>query len=624
MKHRCWRSLSLLAVFIVLLEGLEAQMGPGPVQSSQTISILGDELYLHGGSRSDTFLETNCTSELWRLRLGHSVSWNLSSATWESVPLREDSIALPPVSGMGLKTLIIPGNNTLSLVNGTPTTVQSISPYMIEFGRAGCADDDDKDSEQQDGKETVTDTRPWIGFNIYNPMMNTWESTDLINATADLGFNATAVLAIGNWLSPTVAVDYVNFAWYIILQSTAPLRQVILRKDLAGLTIFMGEIDLTKSHSTLFPTQLLYEGWNLTSVLNENAPFVGKGVATVVRDKIIIISGTANSFTPGDSDTAELRGCDHAYVFSTTTNAWTRQDLVAANNGALPDTREKAAILAVGSKIYLHGGVKPYQTVLGDLWVLDTDTWTWTQAPDGPGPRADHTLFQYHEYLLAVSGFDVGRNVPVVSVLPIMAYNINTTAWTDTIRATLDDETSFITNITRAAIIIGTITFGLVLLVLALSTHLLRKWNQRNYTKVAEDFELGEPRRKTAQQLPSILKKKYTADDGSRRSGKAKSPHNEVIFEDLEGEYKDATGNGRYADDSEGSFDEELGDESDYKGLLSLSQPNPTSRPPRRVRIEERVEERVVEAVEDDQTDEENEEGQIIVRAPSEPPSRDE
>ena len=58
----------------------------------------------------------------------------------------------------------------------------------------------------------------------------------------------------------------------------------------------------------------------------------------------------------------------------------------------------------VGSKIYMHGGVKPYQTVLSDLWVLDTDTWTWTRAADGPGPRADHTLLQYHEYLLAVSG----------------------------------------------------------------------------------------------------------------------------------------------------------------------------------------------------------------------------
>jgi len=102
----------------------------------------------------------------------------------------------------------------------------------------------------------------------------------------------------------------------------------------------------------------------------------------------------------------------------------------------MPDTREKAAFLAgkllwiasgcklmetatsrdltdlfafafirtVGSKIYMHGVVKPYQTVLRDLWILDTETWTWRRGPDGPGPRADHTLLQYHDYIIAVSG----------------------------------------------------------------------------------------------------------------------------------------------------------------------------------------------------------------------------
>lgn len=58
----------------------------------------------------------------------------------------------------------------------------------------------------------------------------------------------------------------------------------------------------------------------------------------------------------------------------------------------------------VGPKIFMHGGIKPYQTVLQDFWILDTETWAWTRLLDGPGPRADHTLVQYHEYLFAVSG----------------------------------------------------------------------------------------------------------------------------------------------------------------------------------------------------------------------------
>ncbi|KAF9985815.1 hypothetical protein BGZ65_009746 [Modicella reniformis] len=472
--------------------------------------------------------------------------------------------------------------------------------------------------------------------------MNTWDSIDLVNTTEDLGLDTKLVLATGDWLSPTVAIDYVNFAWYIILQSTAPLRQVILRKDLDSLTSFMSRIDLTENTLTLFPTQLLYEGWKVISILNENAPFVGKDVATLVQDKIIIITGTANSFTPGDMQQAELRGCDHAYVFSTTKNTWTRQDLTVIDNGGMPETREKAALLAVGSKIYMHGGVKSYQTVLNDFWILDTETWIWTRAADGPGPRADHTLLQYHEYLLAVSGmlivqehgmcyqiemisilktesnikslynsgFDVGRSVPVVSVLPIMAYNTNTSSWTDVIRPTLDAETSFITNITRATIIIGTITFGLVLLVLSVSTHLLRKWNQRSYTKVSENFELNEQQRRAAQSLPSILKRRYLSEDGSSR--KPKGQHTEVIFEDDDG----------YGDDETESNDEG-GDEGDrrtqQRSLLSHAQPNPASRPPRRVRIDDRVEHRVLESMDEDgadETDEENEEGQVVVKIP--------
>jgi hypothetical protein len=239
---------------------------------------------------------------------------------------------------------------------------------MVEFGRGGCADEsgpNDGDDEEQTG--------PWIGFNIYNPVMNTWDSINLLNVTDDLGFDAK-VLTLGDWHSPTVAIDYVNYVWYIILQSTVPLRQVILKKDVDSLTSFMSRIDLTENTLTLFPTQLLYEGWKVISDLNEKAPFVGRGVATVVQDKIVVITGTANSFTPGDTQQAELRSCDHAFVFSTATNTWARQDLVrlsccirlcigdswhfmqtiltmaffqtVADKGEMPDTRERAAILA--------------------------------------------------------------------------------------------------------------------------------------------------------------------------------------------------------------------------------------------------------------------------------------
>ena len=49
MRRPCWKRLSLLSFMLGLLQGLDAQTGPGPILSSQTIAILGDELYVHGG-----------------------------------------------------------------------------------------------------------------------------------------------------------------------------------------------------------------------------------------------------------------------------------------------------------------------------------------------------------------------------------------------------------------------------------------------------------------------------------------------------------------------------------------------------------------------------------------------
>ncbi|KAF9584432.1 hypothetical protein BGW38_006465 [Lunasporangiospora selenospora] len=628
-------TLSLLAAILGLLQGMDAQPSPGPLLVSQTIAILKDELYMHGGSRSDSFLEANCTADLWRLRLGRTAAWNLSESNWEAVPRSEAKWTIPlPVSGKGLRTIGIPAN--LSEVDSdsqedstqgkrTRLPTESISPFMIEFGRSGCADEAEQLLPGQ------TPPQPRIGFTIFNPIMNDWDSVDLLNATAsgvDLGFDANETLGAGDWLSPTIAVDTMELAWYIILQSSTPLRQVILRKGLANLTKEMEKIDLTESSSTLFPTQLLLQDWEVHSALNETAPFVGKAVATMVRDQIVIISGTANSFTPGDADLNELRPCDHAYVYSTKTRAWSRQNLVVEDGGAMPDTREKAAFIAVDEKIYMSGGVKPYQTVLNDLWILDTTTWTWKRGPDGPGPRADHSLLLYHEYLLAISGFDKGRNVPVTSVLPILAFNMNSSIWTDTLRATLDTPSNYVSHVARIVIIVGTVIVGSGLLVMALSTHLLRKWNQRNYTKVEEDYQLEDQRRRTSQQeLPSILKKGLSGDGTGGGRGKTESMgvrspikksvrglEAEVIFEAIGDDYEDDSEEDEEERHPAGSGDH--GDNSIQKvSLLSRPQASPSSFSPT-TRSGHAGDHAVIFEAEDDYEDEdEDEDAPVIVRS---------
>lgn len=57
----------------------------------------------------------------------------------------------------------------------------------------------------------------------------------------------------------------------------------------------------------------------------------------------------------------------------------------------------------------MHGG-NTTETVATDsyakdMWILDTQTWTWTAAPDSSQGRAQHTLVFTNNNLLAVSGF---------------------------------------------------------------------------------------------------------------------------------------------------------------------------------------------------------------------------
>jgi len=250
-------------------------------------------------------------------------------------------------------------------------------------------------------------------------------------------------------------------------------------------------------------------------------------------------------------------------------------------------------------------------------------------------------------------GFDTGRNVPLTSVLPILAYNTNQSTWTHHIRATINDEATYISNVTRTAIIIGTVVFGVVLVVIAGSTRWLRKWNQRNYTKVDDEmFQLEEQRRRAAQDLPSILKKKYQSESGDPKGAGAhfmrtpKGLQSEVIFEDSEEDYE--AGDEDEDEDRDSFEDDDEGDHGVQSvGLLSKAQSNPptSGRRPlraqpraqqglareqsRRVRIQEEAtfvveNEHDLESDGDDDEEEEDEDGQVIVRLPGDLGRREE
>lgn len=56
------------------------------------------------------------------------------------------------------------------------------------------------------------------------------------------------------------------------------------------------------------------------------------------------------------------------------------------------EVRQAAGMAAVGTKLYLYGGVNITTPRLNDFWCYDTLTGEWVQLPDGPEGRTNHSM----------------------------------------------------------------------------------------------------------------------------------------------------------------------------------------------------------------------------------------
>ncbi|XP_020602771.1 rab9 effector protein with kelch motifs-like isoform X2 [Orbicella faveolata] len=82
---------------------------------------------------------------------------------------------------------------------------------------------------------------------------------------------------------------------------------------------------------------------------------------------------------------------DDVYKFNTVSHTWSKLQ----PRGSVPSSRTAHAAACVGKKIFIHGGMSSIGTALDDMFSLDTETLRWTRTPiDGPSPapRLDHTL----------------------------------------------------------------------------------------------------------------------------------------------------------------------------------------------------------------------------------------
>ncbi|KAJ2830377.1 hypothetical protein GGI24_001923 [Coemansia furcata] len=140
------------------------------------------------------------------------------------------------------------------------------------------------------------------------------------------------------------------------------------------------------------------------------------------------IVSSGNMVVLGGSDGTKLVDMGTVFSYNAVTRQWTR--LVAT--GRVPTSRRSHVSTVVnGTKIVVHGGVSAdFGSALGDVAVLDTDTWTWSapKVANGPTARYAHSAAQAGPYMLITFGYtpsDPGSVAAGDSGL----YILDTTSW---------------------------------------------------------------------------------------------------------------------------------------------------------------------------------------------------
>ncbi|NXL88908.1 RABEK protein, partial [Alectura lathami] len=92
------------------------------------------------------------------------------------------------------------------------------------------------------------------------------------------------------------------------------------------------------------------------------------------------------------------------HVFDTAALTWTQPD----THGDPPSPRHGHAVVAVGTKLFIHGGLAG-DTFYSDLFCIDTSDMRWVKIPatgDVPGGRASHSsaVFKDHIYIFGGIG----------------------------------------------------------------------------------------------------------------------------------------------------------------------------------------------------------------------------
>jgi hypothetical protein len=111
-----------------------------------------------------------------------------------------------------------------------------------------------------------------------------------------------------------------------------------------------------------------------------------------IPDKEMIVAIGGNTGT-------DMVVMDQVIVYSRKNSVWT----AVTTYGTSPPARREHTAVVSGKTIIIYGGCdRAYTTYYDDIWVLDTDTWTWTRKDvlNGPPGRYEHTATMLGNYML--------------------------------------------------------------------------------------------------------------------------------------------------------------------------------------------------------------------------------
>ncbi|KAF9197830.1 hypothetical protein BGZ49_001562 [Haplosporangium sp. Z 27] len=297
-------SLSLFAAVT------NAQPSTIAARSTRAITLVGDDIYLYGGSGSDG----SCYSDLFTLHLDPSSGWVAGKAPWTSIKQSN-----PPVLGVNSWAVASTDGSSLMFYgqtlcpslqdnNTTPPTYSSTSASVQYQNQHG--------SWSQATTETGV-LGPRLVPNDEPVPVQVVDTQDHIAYTFVYdAFNAQ--LGMQLWSFPT---------------STLPSN---IAQSGKNKTMVTSQPTTPASNSTTQPAEVVL------------APYMDPGNAVYLDGKIIVVAGGRQglALTGDNVDPASgLYKTDRCFVYTISTGLWTVQPLTAAG-GSFPLSRSMAALVA--------------------------------------------------------------------------------------------------------------------------------------------------------------------------------------------------------------------------------------------------------------------------------------